>query len=625
MRVCRWLVLLSAIGVAGCHDTSGIVVRSLTFAGNSAFDAARLRAVLATRQSGWLPWAAKHYFDRAEFEADTNRLRAFYADRGYLDARITGVDVKLNDAKDAVDLTVRISEGAPVVIDAVAFEGFEELSGPAKQSLNGVALKAGQPRDQDAIRATRDLGARLLRDNGYPHANVQITEQATSDPKHVRMTVHADPGQKATFGEIGITGLQSVGERVVQRELTFRPGDPYRESEATKSQQRLLELGLFQFAHIAPDSEDAAQTQIPMRITLAESPPRELKLSAGYGSEERARGTVQWNHLNFFGGARRATADAKYSSIDRGGKLTFVEPYLLRRGISFNLSGTAWRTDQLTYSTNTYGGRATVIFHGDAGIAGPREPVHREIRVGYINEYLRSGITDSLGDLSLREQRIALGLNPDTGRAAGTLGAVDVDIERTAVDDAMNPRSGTVMTLHFLQAARALHGSYHYQEVMAEGRAFLPVGSSLVWANRARLGTLFAVSVDDMPFSARYFLGGSTSVRGWGRYEISPLDPQGLPVGGRSLVEISSEVRFPVAGKLRGVAFVDAGRVGADSHDFGFGDLRYAVGPGLRYLTPIGPVRVDLGFQLNPIPGLLINGVPETRHWRLHFSIGQAF
>ena len=238
---------------------------------------------------------------------------------------------------------------------------------------------------------------------------------------------------------------------------------------------------------------------------------------------------------------------------------------------------------------------------------------------------LSYGITKSLGDLSLRSQRIALGLNPDTGRASGTLGAIDIDLQRTAVDDVMDPHSGTELTLHLLDAARALHGSYHYQEVLAEGRDYLPFGRSIVWANRGRVGSLYAASVDDMPFSSRYFLGGSTSVRGWGRFEISPLDSQGLPIGGRSLLELSSEIRFPISGKLRGVAFLDAGRVGADSNDFGFGDLRYAVGPGLRYLTPIGPVRADFGFQLNPIPGLLINGVPEKRRWRLHFSIGQAF
>jgi outer membrane protein assembly complex protein YaeT len=625
VRAARWLFVVVLLGGAACHEESGIAVKSLNFDGNAAFDDARLKAVLATKQSGWLPWSPKHYFDRSEFEADAKRLQAFYADRGYPHARVAGVDVKLNDKKDAVDLTIRIDEGTPVIVDAVQFEGFEELDAATRGLLAGAPLKAGQPHDADNVRATRDLGARLLRDNGYPNAAVEVVEHPGADANHLTLTVRADPGPKATFGEIGIAGLKSVGERVVRRELTFTQGDLYRERELTKSQQRLVELGLFQFAHIGPVRNNTEQTQIPMRVTLAEGKPRELRLSGGYGSEERLRGSAQWNHLNFLGGARHATGEAKWSGIDRGAKFSFVEPYFLRRGLSLNLTGTAWHTSQLSYETGTYGGRLTAVYHFDSGPAGPREPVHNEVRVGLINEYLRYGITDSLGDLSLRQERISLGLNPDTGRSAGTLGAVDIDVERIAVDDSMNPHRGTISTFHFQDAARVLHGTYHFQEVLAEGRGFLPFGKSIVWANRARVGTIFAQSVNDMPFSARYFLGGSTSVRGWGRFEISPLDPQGLPIGGRSLVELSSEVRFPVRGNLRGVAFVDAGTVAAESGTFGLGDLRYAVGPGLRYLTPIGPVRVDFGIQVNQVPSLLINGVPERRHWRLHFSIGQAF
>jgi outer membrane protein insertion porin family len=624
VRPWRWLLILFLLGGVACHEESGIAVKSLAFEGNSAFDDARLRAVLATKKSGWLPWSAKHYFDRAEFEADTKRLLAFYADRGFPHARIAGLDVKLNDKKDAVDLTIRLQEGQPLVLETLRFEGFEDLDSPTRSALEDAPLEAGQPRDADQQRATRDLASRLLRDNGYPHAVVRIEEAPGADADHVRLTVRAEPGPKSYFGEIGIVGLQSVGERVVRRELTFAQGDLYREGELIKSQRRLVELGLFQFAQIGPATDDRTQSRIPMRVTVTEGKPRELRLSGGYGSEERLRGTAQWIHLNFLGGARHATTDAKWSGIDRGLKFSFIEPYVLRRGLSLNVSGTAWHTSQLTYETGTYGGRTTLAFHTDSGPAS-REPVHREVRVGYTNEYLRYGITKSLGDLSLRQQRIALGLDPDSGRGSGTLAAIDADFERIAVDDPMNPHRGTIGTLHLLNAARALRGTYHFQEVLLEGRGFLPIGQSIVWANRARFGSLFARSVNDMPFSARYFLGGSTSVRGWGRFEISPLDAEGLPVGGRSLVEISSEVRFPIRGNLHGVAFVDAGTVAADSGTFQLGKLRYAAGPGLRYLTPIGPVRADLGIQMNPVPGLRINGVPEKRRWRLHFSIGQAF
>lgn len=623
--LCPLLLLSVALGGVACHEEGDVAVKSLTFSGNSAFPDSRLKAVLATKQSGWLPWSAKHYFDRAEFERDAKRLQAFYADRGYPDMRIVGIDVKLNDKKDAVDLTIRLDEGKPALVEAVQFEGFDNLPGEIRHALDDVPLKAGQPEDREAVRATRDLAARLLRDHGYPHASVEVARRPGAVPKQTTVVIQAVPGPKAVFGDVEVTGFESVAENVVRRELDFHPGEPYRESVVIRSQQRLVELGLFDFAHIGPSVDDPAAVRLPMRVTVSEGRPRELRLSAGYGSEERLRGTARWTHLNFLGGARHATTEAKWSSIDRGVKFSFIEPYFVRRGVSFNLSGTGWKTSQLTYETSTFGGRATVSFHGDTGLAGPREPIHREIRVGYIHEYLRYGITQSLGDLSLREERIALGLDPDTGRSAGTLSALDLDIERVAVDDAMNPHRGTIVSVHLQSAFRLLRGAYRFQEVMLEGRAFVPIGPSIVWATRARAGSLFAPSVDAMPFSARYFLGGSTSVRGWGRFEISPLDPRGLPIGGRSLIEASTELRFPVRGKLGGVAFLDAGHVGAESGRFAPGDLRYAVGPGVRYLTPIGAIRADLGVQLNPIPGLLINGVPERRRWRLHVSIGQAF
>jgi outer membrane protein insertion porin family/translocation and assembly module TamA len=143
---------------------------------------------------------------------------------------------------------------------------------------------------------------------------------------------------------------------------------------------------------------------------------------------------------------------------------------------------------------------------------------------------------------------------------------------------------------------------------------------------KARGGSIGTIGKENLlvPFYRRYWLGGAQSLRGWGRFEIAPLY-QGQPVGGHTMVESSAEVRVPIFGNLSAVLFGDAGNVWNNAWDFNLNDLRYDVGPGLRYMTPIGPVRVDLGYQLNPIPGLLVNGKPETRHYRFHFSIGQAF
>jgi outer membrane translocation and assembly module TamA len=149
----------------------------------------------------------------------------------------------------------------------------------------------------------------------------------------------------------------------------------------------------------------------------------------------------------------------------------------------------------------------------------------------------------------------------------------------------------------------------------------------VVFASRLQIGNIrpFGNAQTNVPFSKRYFLGGATSIRGWGRYEVSPLSASGLPIGGDSMLAFTGELRAMVRGNFGGVLFLDGGNVWADAFGYKLGDLKYAVGPGLRYQTPIGPIRFDVGFQLNPTPELLIDGSPQTRRFRLHFSIGQAF
>jgi outer membrane translocation and assembly module TamA len=206
------------------------------------------------------------------------------------------------------------------------------------------------------------------------------------------------------------------------------------------------------------------------------------------------------------------------------------------------------------------------------------------------------------------------------------LHALAVDMQRNTAPNLIDARSGHVLRLHVEQAGRWMPGDFTYTEYSAEGRQYLTVGN-VVLAGRVRAGTIDAPGVlaANVPFFKRYFLGGSSSLRGWGRFQISPLTFSGTPIGGHSMLETSGEVRVPVFGQFAIVGFVDAGNVWYESFDINLDDLKVNVGPGLRYLTPIGPVRVDLGYQLTRIEGLLVDGKPEARGWRIHFSIGQAF
>ena len=132
--------------------------------------------------------------------------------------------------------------------------------------------------------------------------------------------------------------------------------------------------------------------------------------------------------------------------------------------------------------------------------------------------------------IRIREELVALGLDPDTGRGKGTLSALEVDFERNTAAQPLNPRQGYSISGHLESAGTLLRGDFSYNELLGEARTYLPIGSRIVWANKVRSGTL-AGSDGANPFYKRYFVGGSSSVRGWGRYQVAPLI-QALPIGG---------------------------------------------------------------------------------------------
>jgi outer membrane protein assembly factor BamA len=406
---------------------------------------------------------------------------------------------------------------------------------------------------------------------------------------------------------------------VIERELAYQPGDLYRRSLIQDTQRRLYGMELFQFVSVQPLEVTEQPENLPTRVSVAEGKHQRVNFSAGYGSEERARVDTEYRQLNFMGGARTATAHARWSSLDRGIRLELNQPYFFAPHFSLGVSGLDWYTYTPAYRSDVVGGKVMLTHRASASTSWS---------VFLSSERQSSTIAaDVLGDAKLRNNLIAVGLDPTTGFQHGTATVVGFDIQHSTADNILNARRGYQVAFHVEQAGRFLPGTFSYRLISADGRHYLPMGSRLVWANRAQMGNIAPTNGDQrlVPFAKKYFLGGATSIRGWGRYEVAPLSDSGLPVGGDSMFGFTSELRASLVGNLGGVLFLDGGSVEADSWSVRFNDLNYAVGPGLRYQTPIGPIRFDMGFQLRPIPGLTVNGSPETRHWRIHFSIGQAF
>ena len=603
-----------------CHDEGTVEVHSLSFKGVKAVDEDRLKNALATHQSSKIPWGKKRFFDRARFDTDLKRMQAFYADRGYPDARVTGYDVKLNGKQDAVDITVTIDEGQPVRIAAIDFAGFDAIPPEHLDALKKrMPLKISDPRDRQLVVTTHEMAVNELRDHGYPYAKVATDEADGDDGKHATITYTAEPGQIAYIGSVEIVGNRSVADNVIRRELTFKQGDLYRRSAIQESQRRLYGLELFQFANVEAVNPELQRADVPVRVTVAEGKHQRANFGVGYGTEEKARVDAEYHHVNFIGGARTAGAHVRYSSLDRGVRLDFTQPYFFRPHVSLNLEGQQWYTFTPAYRSTVTGGKAIIT---------DRPSEHFSWSASVTSERDSSAIAPNvLTDPLLRNDLIALGLDPRTGEQNGTLNALGFDLQRSTADNLLNAHRGYQIALHTEEAGRLVRGTFNYYAISADGRHYLPIGDKVVLASRAQAGNIRPVGLDqtNVPFSKKFFLGGATSIRGWGRYEVSPLSSSGLPIGGDSMFSLTEELRATLRGSLGGVLFFDAGNVWAQSGGINFGDLRYAVGPGLRYATPIGPLRIDVGYQLNPIPGLQVNGHEQTRRWRIHFSIGQAF
>ena len=184
-----------------------------------------------------------------------------------------------------------------------------------------------------------------------------------------------------------------------------------------------------------------------------------------------------------------------------------------------------------------------------------------------------------------------------------------------------------IFLMHVEQAGGWLPGTFNYYNLVGEARRYQSVSDDrVILAGRVRYGSIDPMAREpDIPLLKRFFLGGSGEMRGWGRYELSPLSESGEAVGGKSLFTATAEARFPIFRRVRGAMFVEAGNVWQNAWSADLAGLVYDAGPGLRIDTSFGLLRFDVGYQLKPLDGLRIDGQPQKHRWRLNFGIGEAF
>lgn len=593
-------------------------VLSIAFTGNTAFSSATLRQTMATKQRPvFPPWARGEAYNPPTLEADVLRLKKWYFDRGFLDCTVRLERVQEDAQHLTVRLTLAIEEGQPTRVAAVHLDGPvpPELP-PAIALLAMLPLQPEQVLTKEHFEHSKTFLLTHLHNAAY--ARAQVTPQTIVDREQRTATVTFTlrPGAPTVFGHTTFQGARYVAEQAIRRQLTMRPGEPATDQTIATSAEAIYGLGMFQAVTPHALNPEAPDEPLDVAFDLIERKPRSLQFGLGYSTTAGFRTEVQWAHRNLNARAQQLTLSGTVSSIEQKSELRFHLPYFLAARTS--LTQTLFVRNEQEIDTNPVGG----LFGAqrEAQPAFDLLSLGAETRLTHRLSDMLSGVVGinvSRNDFR-HVNRAALTPIEQEIAADNTLVGQFVELQWNTSTSFLNPTHGFLVRGRIDQAHTRLLSDVSFLKWLVEARHYQPLWRQLLLATRLEVGGIRPYNArGEVPFNVRFFAGGAGSVRGFALNRLGPLNASREPIGGKSLFEGSTELRFPLFGDFGAAIFVDFGNVFRSVFTYHLGDLRYAVGPGLRYNTPVGPVRLDVGFLLDRRPG--------EDFGRVEFSIGQAF
>lgn len=633
-------------------------LNSLAFHGNEHVADDEIEGKLASRPSpkfiGLFAGVVYEYeiFDRHVLERDLQRIERYYRARGYYKARVRAGLVTYTGDR-ATRVAIVVEEGPPTLVARVDVHGLDGLDASLAETARSTA-RAGLPlrepfEEEPYAQAAEDV-RRVLTDAGYASAKVERSARVDLPRDLATVAFRVDPGQKVVLGEIRIVGLGPVPEPPVRRALDLEPGEPYSQSSLEDAQQALLELGAFSSVVIEPDLDQMGGGRVPIVVRVAPAQFRSLYL--GGGAEINALLTqlhllAGYENRNLFGGLRRFRFEVQPGLVVYPTRIPELRPpeALLPQGRVRTEFGQPGFLEARTRAVVR--GEASVYPVLLTGRHDGGQPIlgYRDYRasVGLDRSYRRFYASLAQALQVNRPFAYRGDLDPDLGTVIVSypeLGAI-LDLR----NDPVSPHSGLYLSLTAQVAG--LGGDARDVKLVPEARFYVPVSRRLTLALRARLGvllpdnygsTLLSNALTGTPgagasrakwvrdiqilFLRGFFGGGPGSNRGYAAREIgphgtvpfynpgqsteavrdqcmaAPSSSCDLPLGGLSLWEASVELRFPLLGPLSGAVFVDTGDVSPERTDFRWRRPHPSAGAGLRYETPVGPVRADLGYRV---------------------------
>jgi len=640
---CLALVLgavVLALGSAGCGGRppapdAGVGapprIRAIRFDGNAQVSAGALRDVMHLRpHAWWRPFQENYFYGTDHLERDLERVLAHYHNQGFVLARIDEAYVRYIDP-EWVDLEIELTEGRRVFVREVALE----VSGARlREKLRSqLRLRVGAPLLEVRLREDEERLQEAAEEAGY--AAAQVTREMRFAGDSATVVYWVDRGPLVRVGDVHITGVQRTHPSVVRREIRFDRGDVFRRARAAAFQDRLFELGLFRTVRLRPDYERfarvgraAREVTVDLAVAVAEKPAGWYGFGFGLSSSDQLRLLGEWGYRNVMGRARAVQVSGQIgfwleaaSGIEAGDlaehevELSYTEPWVF---------SPVWGQLQL-YSR--YHQEATFDERIYGLVVSARRDLSRFERLlaSFENKWVAT--TDSTSARSDFQTRfLSLSLAADRR------------------DFALDPHRGSFAQVRTEYAGGFLGGAASFVRLLATGSVYVPLGSELTWAARARAGWIRPIGrgvaaegqpreLLRVPFDERFRAGGGTTVRGYDERSLGPYSTEGQPLGGLATLLLNTEVRFPLVWQIGGAVFLDAGNVWEtfeqltwsrwsrpwSAEEYSELDVAFSFGTGLRLATPVGPLRLDYGIKLGR------SRPPGTPRHEWHLSLGQAF
>jgi len=555
------------------HEGPLTELGALTFHGNRRISDAVLRGYLTgateAKPSGEhkvIPYV------QSEINAGVDRIRGFYRSEGFLDAVVEDPVVDISPDKTRADVSLQIKEGTQYRFGSLTFEG-DIVFFPQRQLLKELKVYTSAPYTPEAVTNLERKVVYFYRSRGYYNAKVHSeSDPAKAQNGRVPVKLIVEAGDIYRFDGVTQSGLRKLRPSVLKNRFRSLRGQVYNPAKLEERYRSLMGTGLF--ANLKLTQTPQPNHEVALHFDVEEAKSRELGFSIGYGSLEGAIFGTRYTDRDLFGYGRSLSADAEVAERLLRGEFVYTDPWFLESDFTLRLRVYELSQDLFDYTKVETGLRLEL---------SRKITQHLELAAFLLTRKVDIDNTAGIeaADLGLKHYY------------ADSLGAsLTLDYR----DSVLNPTKGLIINATTDVAWRVFGSDLNFLRGTFRMSYYLPVGKTLL-SFGARGGVIYAISNEsDIPIDERFFNGGSRSVRSYIERSLGPHDNLGHAVGGESFTNANIEDVFPLFGQLKGAVFFDFGSVGRRLSN-GFGETGYAVGPGLRYQLPVGPIRLDYGFN----------------------------